>query len=475
MRWAEIAGRRMLPIPGPASVEAMSTAAAPASALTEWVRPGPGARGIRNDLLLAFALAIGTTASVLLYRAAGVFAESPGWAVTLWIIAISMPIAVRRVYPEAVAIFVSMVFVAGAIAETTDALFANICLFIAIYTLGAWGRRRRLAVAIRVVIIVGMFVWLFWALLEAAGQPDAMPDFSRVGTLSPYLAFSMVQILTNLLYFGGAYYFGESAHRAAASKAQLVERTRELAEERERTQAQAIALERVRIARELHDVVAHHVSVMGVQAGAARRVLDSQPHLAREALTVIEGNARSAVDELHQLLGTLRSDDQDAPAPSDAASTRGVKQLPELVEEVTTNGLPTALVIVGEPRHVPATIGLILYRIAQESLTNSRKHAGADARAELRLRYEASVVELEASDTGIGGASRLSGAASGTGLGQLGMRERVSAAGGTIEIGPRARGGYLVRTRLPLHPVAATPAATTEPPTVEPTVAEVTA
>ena len=125
-------------------------------------------------------------------------------------------------------------------------------------------------------------------------------------------------MLTNLLYFGGAWYFGDSAYRSARSRAELEQRTAELAAERERTRAQAVAIERLRIARELHDVVAHHVSVIGVQAGAARRVIAKDPDAAVASLSAIESSAREAVDELHGLLGTLRGDT----GPVDVAGRR---------------------------------------------------------------------------------------------------------------------------------------------------------
>jgi signal transduction histidine kinase len=227
-----------------------------------------------------------------------------------------------------------------------------------------------------------------------------------------------------------------------------VRRTAELAEEREHSTQQALALDRVRIARELHDVVAHHVSVMGVQAGAARRVMTGDPAKASEALTVIESNARSAVDELHRLLTTLRDPGADpSDTATESASTRGLEQLPQLIESTRDAGTTAKLVTVGEPHPVSTLVGFTLYRVAQESLTNVRKHAGDRAEAEVRLRYLGDRVELEVTDTGLGRglASRRA-----SGLGHVGMRERLAAVGGTLEVGPRSRGGYLVRAVVPL-------------------------
>ncbi|QIZ99941.1 histidine kinase [Leifsonia sp. PS1209] len=417
--------------------------AAPAS---EWHRPAPDARGRRADVVLAVVLTAAMIGSVFLYQRTGMYGSSEAWVSIVWAVASGAPLAVRRRWPEAVAICSAVAFWWGGEFRVGEYLFSNIALFIAVYTLGAWGRRRTLATVLRLAIIAAMFVWLFWNLIVTAGISSVVPELSREGTLSPYVAFGLIQIIINLLYFGGAYYFGDAAFRSARARHELETLTLELAEERERTQQQAIALERVRIARELHDVVAHHVSVMGVQAGAARLVLDRDPAAARSSLLNVESSARTAVDELRLLLGALR-DDQAAPA-GDAATTHGVDQLGELVDDAVCAGLPTRLHVIGSRRAVPATIGLCVYRVAQEALTNTRKHGGAGATAELRLRYTDDSLEVEASDTGLG-AGR-SATASGAGMGHLGMRERVASVGGSIEIGPRSRGGYLVRARFPL-------------------------
>ncbi|AMB60061.1 sensor histidine kinase [Microterricola viridarii] len=425
----------------------------------EWVRPRPGRTGYRNDLLLALALAIGTTISLVLFRATGTFSDTPGWQSTLWIVAVTMPLALRRRWPEAVAVVSSLAFAAAYVFETGEFLFSQICLFVAIYSVGAWGRNRKVATIVRAVIVSGMLAWVFWQLVYYSAVQDYLPELPREGSLSPYLAYGLINIITNLLYFGGAWFFGDSAYRSARAKALLEQRTVELAAERERTKQQAVALERLRIARELHDVVAHHVSVMGVQAGAARRVLERDPAQASRSLSAIEQNARSAVDELHLLLGTLRSEQPEpgaAPAHQ-SSSTRGIEQLPELVADAEAAGLPVTLSVIGEARGVPGGVSLSLFRVAQEALTNARKHGGGGARADLRVRYLAEAVELEVSDTGVGasargGAARATNSASGSGLGHIGMRERVAAVGGRIEIGPRARGGYLVRAQFPIAP-----------------------
>jgi signal transduction histidine kinase len=420
-----------------------------------WERARPGSREVRNDAVLAAVLLACTALSTAIYDSIGMYEErAPLWVSALWVVAITLPLALRRLHPEIVAIVLSAAFITGPYAHVPELLFCNIALFIAIYTVGAWGRSRLRANIVRGAIIFGMFAWLFTSLVQSSGlnalAPDAFPDAPENAILPPILAFGLSQIITNLLYFGGAFYFGDRAWQSARDRAGLVSRTAELATERERVAGQAVALERVRIARELHDVVAHHVSVMGVHAGAARLVLDRDLEKARQSLGVIEANARDTVDELHRMLAALRQDDEAADDAEDAASrsasTRGVDQIEELVDEARATGIAVTLEHIGEARALPPTVGLILYRIAQESLTNVRKHAGRDAPVHVRIRYLPQAVEVDVSDDGIGahGPSTTT-----TGLGHIGMRERVAAVGGEITIGPKPRGGYRVRAVLP--------------------------
>lgn len=416
----------------------------------------------------ALLIAVGASVTTLLYSRLGFYDDpAPIWLTVIVVAALSLPLAVRRRFPEVVAIVVSIVFFVGQQFSVPELLFSNISLFIAIYTVGAWGRNRRVANYLRIAIIIGMFLWVAVNLVVTVSDPSLMPGISRAGIFSQFASYALINVITNILYFGGAYYFGNTAYAAARQRAELEARTSQLAAERERTSEQAVALDRVRIARELHDVVAHHVSVMGVQAGAARRVLESDPAQASASLSTIEMSARAAVDELHKLLATLR-DTATAESGSDAAnvssSTRGVGQLGELVAESTGAGLPTTLTVIGDERPVTGLVGFTVYRLAQESLTNTRKHGGERATADVRLRYLDDGIELEVTDTGLGRISeaggRTHGPGSTPGLGHLGMRERVAAVGGEIEFGPRNDGGYLVRARLPL---AAAPVAVAIP------------
>ncbi len=425
----------------------------------EWIRPRPDRRGLHHDIVLAVVLLACTIASSLLYRAAGIWEQTPPlWGSLIWAAAMTLPLAARRIAPEIVAGVLTVAFMVGAVTQAGDLLFNNIGLFIAIYSVGAWSRHRRAAQVVRGVIVVVMLAWLFWDLIVSAGIPERLPGLDREGgVVSPYVAFALINIITNLLYFGGAWFFGDTAYRSARSRTALEQRTAELAAERERTRAQAVAIERLRIARELHDVVAHHVSVIGVQAGAARRVLGRDPEQAAESLAAIEQSAREAVAELHGLLGTLREGSADASGAGPEPAVKSIADLPALIEDARAGGLPADITVVGEPRETSGLVAVTAYRLVQESLTNVRKHAGASAAADVRLRWSDAALEIEIADTGIGAAGRVPTGARATdasapgGLGLVGMRERVAASGGTFEAGPRHRGGFLVRATLPLR------------------------
>ena len=217
----------------------------------------------------------------------------------------------------------------------------------------------------------------------------------------------------------------------------------EVAESRATQAEHAVFEERVRIARELHDVVAHHVSMMGVQAGAARVVIDRDRVKAKESLTAIEVSSRQAVGELHRLLGFLRQ----AGDLDDLAPRPGLSQLPRLAASMSESELAVAVSIEGEERSLPPMIGVSAYRIVQEALTNTLKHAAAASRADVRVRYWPDELEVEIIDDGRG-ATALSGTSPG-GLGLIGMRERAALHGGQLTAGPVSGGGFAVRVKLP--------------------------
>jgi signal transduction histidine kinase len=225
---------------------------------------------------------------------------------------------------------------------------------------------------------------------------------------------------------------------------QLVAQATELQREREENARRAVLEERVRIARELHDVVAHHVSVMGVQAGAARRVMQRQPDKAQEVLSAIEASSRQAVVELHRLLGFLRR----ANEPDELAPQPGLAQISELVTQAGQGGLAVEVVIEGHPRQLPRTLELSAYRVIQEALTNARKHSGGTA-ATVRLGYRPATLEVEVMDHGDGRQAQLKTHTRGHGL--VGMRERVALHGGHLRAGPRQEGGFAVHASFPVN------------------------
>ncbi|MGZ6673991.1 MAG: sensor histidine kinase, partial [Solirubrobacteraceae bacterium] len=205
---------------------------------------------------------------------------------------------------------------------------------------------------------------------------------------------------------------------------------------------EAVAEERARIARELHDLVAHNVSVMVVQAGAERHALGPEQESTREALTSIEQAGRQALVEARRLLGMLRRKDDGSelePQPS-------VEHIDVLVEQIERAGLPVTLAVEGEQAPLPAGVDLCAYRIVQEGLTNALKHAGP-AHAEVVLRYEPRALDVEVRDDGRGPA-RANGDGAGHGL--IGMRERVALYGGALEAGARDGGGFAIHAHLPL-------------------------
>ena len=253
--------------------------------------------------------------------------------------------------------------------------------------------------------------------------------------------FSLGDLLLIAMILGGAWLAGR-AIRYRREREHVLERlTVDLEREREEKARAAVAEERVRIARELHDIVAHAISVIVLQARGGRRSLATDPTETHEALDTIEATGSEALAEMRRLLGMLRSHDEEialAPQPS-------LRYLDALAAQVREAGLPVDLSVEGEPTELPPGVDLSAYRIVQEALTNALKHAGP-ATARVVVRYRENDLELEIADTGAGaGASD-----GGEGHGLAGMRERVSLYGGRIEAGPRDGGGFAVRARLPL-------------------------
>jgi signal transduction histidine kinase len=234
-------------------------------------------------------------------------------------------------------------------------------------------------------------------------------------------------------------------HRALLAR-ELALRNERLEVEREAQAASAVSDERRRIARELHDVVAHSVSVMVVQSGAARRVLDSEPDQAVAALAEVERSGRQALSELRRLLGLMRDGDENAAVREPQPTLAG---LDDLVKRAQDAGLPVELRQEGEPYPLPMGCDLAAYRVVQEALTNALKHAGDGAEATVLLRWTDDHLELDISDTGQGLTAASVDGDGPVGQGLVGMRERVALCGGDLQAGPRQSGGFRVRARIP--------------------------
>jgi signal transduction histidine kinase len=245
------------------------------------------------------------------------------------------------------------------------------------------------------------------------------------------------------LVVAGTWLLGQYVRTRRLLVAELQQRAADLEREREERARRAVADERLRVARELHDVLAHTMSVVAVQAGTGRLIGAEHPAEALRALTAVEETTRSAMREMRQLLTVLRTDD-DRGGPATPAP--GLHDLPALVAQVAETGLAVDLQVEGQPHEVSAGVGLAAYRIAQEALTNVIKHAGA-AHASVRVRHTAEDVTVEVRDDGHG-QGRSAVETGGHGL--VGMKERASVHGGEVTVGPAPGGGFRVTARLPL-------------------------
>jgi signal transduction histidine kinase len=346
---------------------------------------------------------------------------------------LSVVVALRRLMPEKMVLLAAATGVAQLVldVETTVADFA---MLVIIYTVAAVGARWASRFALGGGLCAAALAQIRWPQQEAspAGQ----------------IAIAVFQTVP----FALAWVLGDSMRTRRAYFAQLEERAARLEKEREAQAKVAVAAERARIARELHDVVAHNVSVMVVQADGAAYVLDAAPDQAKKALETISSTGRQALAEMRRLLGVLRTGEHQeggeyVPQPD-------VEQIKELVEQCLGSGLPVDFRIEGTPRPLPSGVELTAYRIVQEALTNTRKHGGPNAGASVRLVYFDDGLGLLVEDDGKGAPHELyeEGGADGQGHGLIGMRERVGMVGGTLDAGPRPGGGFRISALLPLKP-----------------------
>jgi signal transduction histidine kinase len=415
------------------------------SFVDEWQRTRPTVRQRRIDLGIGLGVAALGVLNLVLSRSVGLFAthSSPAAAEQIcWVLAVTLPLIWRRGHPEIAAVIVAIAFIGGQVRGVQEQQVSSGAIFAVLYALGAWGRDRPRSRWLRLVIIGSMFVWLFVAWILAHDQMPAGGPPGASGDLPPLLAGIVNGVIINALIFGFAYLFGETAWLAARRQHQLEAQAEELRAAQALAGERAMLGERVRIARELHDVVAHHVSVMGIQASAARRAIDKDTGKMRTALSAVEQSARTAVEELHRMLGALRASDRESEPPAGV----GLDRVEDLTSRVRDAGLTAQYAVYGRPAPLPDSVSQAAYRIIQEAVTNTLKHAQAST-VDVRIRYLERELEIDVTDDGHGGPGTATAAG---GMGLIGMRERAAVHGGTVDAGPRTGGGYRVRARLPV-------------------------
>jgi signal transduction histidine kinase len=426
----------------------------------------------RTDVWHVVALAAGSLVFASLYQGSGFWEfKCPLWVTFLLTIVVTVPLVWRRRFPNLVAWFIATLYVTAQILQMMEPGVTQIVLFISVYAIGAFRHSRRAAFISRCLLCLGILIYV---IITAALQFRDLGDLTFV----QFAAAAGVNFLINAVFFGGAWIFGNRAFSQRNLLKELRAANAEVREQEQQLTRQALDLERVRIARELHDGVAHHIAGVGIHAAAARRSLEKNPDKAKESLQVIESSTRETVDELRALVYTLR--DTDAPADqndenstadanagarSSASSTKGnpgLGDLPELIESAERFDQTVDFTTIGTQRPLTPITEMSIYRVIQESLTNCSRYAGPGAEVAVRLRYGSSDLEVEVSDSRPHGSAAPSGAhddrpEGGLGLGIVGMRERMSALGGSLEAGPKSRGGWLVRASIPY------PRATDEP------------
>jgi signal transduction histidine kinase len=342
-------------------------------------------------------------------------------------------IALRRRMPERM-LLLAVALGLGQVALDVSTMAADFAFLVIVYTVAANGARWASRAALAAGLCAAPVAHVRWP----------MEDVGLGGSIA-ITAFQTVP-------FALAWVLGDSIRTRRAYFAQLEERNARLEKEREAQAKVAVAAERARIARELHDVVAHNVSVMVVQADGAAYVLDTAPDQAKKALETISTTGRQALAEMRRLLGVLRTGEHQE--TGEYVPQPDVEQIEELVEQCRTSGLPVDFKIEGTARPLPSGVELTAYRIVQEALTNTRKHGGPNAGASVRLVYFDDGLGLLIEDDGKGAPHELyeEGGLDGQGHGLIGMRERIGMVGGTLDAGPRPGGGFRISALLPLKP-----------------------
>jgi signal transduction histidine kinase len=375
----------------------------------------PRTLSLRRDLALPFVLlAVQLTSAATIEGAWHLFSPPRSLGPVDWVLLVAGPVALvaRRRHP----VLVLWVTFATTFAPSGTGL-THVSFLVAFFAAATAGKRYPAWLALALT-----FVWTIWLAPLAYGY--AVPANDALALAGWLLAVAIAAEATRI-----------RGERAAVTRA-----SRQLDQRREQSE------ERLRIARDLHDVIGHNISLINVQASMGLDLMDSQPERARAALTAIKSASKEALQELRTMLTPLRGDDDDDVAPRSPAP--GLARLPELIELTRAAGLGVEVEITGTAPPLPAAVHLAAYRIIQESLTNVARHAGR-ARVTVRVSYDDADVHVEIDDDGT--ASAEGPAAIGTGSGITGMRERATALGGDLSAGFRRGGGFRVSARLPVR------------------------
>jgi signal transduction histidine kinase len=382
-------------------------------------RAWPYARRYWFDALIVVGIGVGLASVIHDYHNSENGPSGPLWFDIVMAIVIPLPLFLRKRFPFGAP--ACAVILVGASSFVDDRLIPNafIPLLAGIAANVLFGM-----LPVRRQAIVGYVLTIAVAGIVNHNDPK--------GSIGGQIWISVV--------FGIAWLVGFAFSGATRQAEEAKERARSAEREREERARLAVSEERARIARELHDVVGHSVSVMTVQASAVRRLLKPEQEREREALLIVEQTGREAMAEMRRMVGVLRRP-EEAPA---LAPQPSLEHLDKLVEHARESGLPVTLTVEGDAVQLPAGVDLTAYRLVQEGLTNALKHARAK-NAEVVVRYSNGFVELSVTDDGTGDGGGDSG-----GHGLVGMRERISVYGGNLEAGPQPEGGYRLRATLPV-------------------------
>jgi len=399
---------------------------------------------LRVDTVLAIVIGLLSVLSLQALRLAGMTNETNVNIVLAHCIAlvISALLVLYRRFPITIAFVYTAIISAAAFTESVEFYSVLIVGFLTIYSVGAWVSDRRLAFWTRLIVVVIQYTGsLVVVMLTSSSAELDAAEYEEIPVGITLYGLGTTFVLS-LVYYVAAWYLGTRAWNRARDRWTLQKAYDELTQANQKVADAAVQAERLHIARELHDVIAHHVTVMGVHASAARRLVETgrETNAVVEQLEHIEASSAQAVQELQTMVYTLRDQDGSTePLPD-------LSQLPELVRQADSTTQSVTCEVTGEPVEVSAAVELTLYRVAQEALSNARKHAGDDVKVHVHLHYGASEIVLSVVDDG----KEYVPMSNGTGTGIQGMQERVHAVDGTLEYGPRTPYGWKVVVRVPL-------------------------